>query len=122
MNDTSYEVIKNKRDLTANKMTMVFDRTQWVLGGKASRNPVFGVDINAMLDYFDVSTNGGVEAKVGYETIVNIVPIELISYSSMESLDVEDRGCRYGTENPADPSLFKMFTTKACGFEVSHTN
>ncbi len=118
INDSDFTVVRSKPDLTANRMTMIFDRTQWALGDNNAKNNLrFAVDINAMLDYFDVSTNGGVEARVGYETVVTVEPVEAVSFDSMKTLTAKERSCRYGDEID-EGSLFKVFTQKSCFFEA----
>ena len=68
-----------------NKLSVILDQTRWSLGGRGGRAD-FIVDVNAKADYFDVTTNGNVAARVGYETTVHVTPRELVSLDNLASL------------------------------------
>ena len=56
-------------DLTQNIMRVALFKSQWSKGDSlpsVSGQDIFGVDINAKNDYIDMSSNGGVDAKVKY--------------------------------------------------------
>jgi hypothetical protein len=116
ISNDSYKIVNNHADLTTNRMTMVLDKNRW---GDTEQDD-FIVDVNAKYDYFDVTTNGNVRAKVGYETTVLVTPRELVSKANMDSLRVQDRNCRYLNENPRTNSLFRQFTQKSCDFEAKY--
>ena len=67
LSEESYPVVYNKPDLTQNIMRVALLKSQWSRVDRLPRTPsqdTFTVDINAKNDYFDVSSNGGVDAKV----------------------------------------------------------
>ena len=131
LSEASYPVVYNKPDLTQNIMRVALFKSQWSRVDTLPRAPgqnIFTVDINAKNDYFDVSSNGGVDAKVGYETTVTITPREIYSGQSMNSLSIRQRkccdhsdfvGCSFddGDEYAQRGRIFKNFTNKACDFE-----
>ena len=59
--------IESSPDLTQNIMRVAIFKSQWTQGDSLpnlSGQDIFGVDINAKNDYIDMSSNGGVDAKV----------------------------------------------------------
>ena len=97
------------------------------MGLRTISQDIFAVDINAKNDYFDVSSNGGIDAKIGYETTVTVTPRVIYSGQSMETLAKYKRRCCtfsefVGCTNEEDDNteierVFNNFTNKACGFE-----
>ncbi len=112
----SYRVVNNKADLIANRLSLVLDKSRWSYPGQDS----FVVDVNAEHDYFDVSTNGNLLAKVGYETTVHVTPMQLVSSANLKTLKIAGRRCRYEAENPYPHSVFSQFTQKGCDFETKY--
>lgn len=75
----------------------------------------FQLGINNLLEFFNVNASGLV-VHAGFETTIKVMPSELVSVESLESLTPRERGCRFTHENE-NMMVLSQYTRAGCQME-----